>query len=209
MDAETVKRLALKMLTNRNAVPVLVDLDPFLTDVANASANPGRKWPVRMTDWCMAQGLGTESLDALRDSLKDDVVRADERAERERAIEAYKRFAERLKGLAYGVESQLKFGPDYASEWVRKANIGAERLKGGGVMKWDSERQLCEVFRQHVESEGGVTVYNESAGWDMLLVREFDGFQTGVQAKLKANLDVLWQVVNTRRNRKLRMKLRC
>lgn len=39
------------------------------------------------------------------------------------------------------------------------------------------------------------TVYAETAGWDLLLVRQADGFQIGVEAKLSLNAKVLCQVL--------------
>jgi len=41
----------------------------------------------------------------------------------------------------------------------------------------------------------GWTVYAETAGWDLLLVRPADGFQIGVEAKLRLNVEVLCQAI--------------
>lgn len=57
-----------------------------------------------------------------------------------------------------------------------------------------SESALCESWAAAVRAEGW-TVYPETSGWDLLAVRE--GTQVGVQAKLKANLDVLAQAVTS------------
>lgn len=43
------------------------------------------------------------------------------------------------------------------------------------------------------------TVYAETAGWDLLLVRQADGFQIGVEAKLSLNAAVLCQVIEHER----------
>lgn len=59
-------------------------------------------------------------------------------------------------------------------------------------MPYTSEAELCLAFaaecRQH-----GWTIYPESQGWDMLLVR--GKTQVGVQAKLQANIQVLLQAL--------------
>lgn len=54
-----------------------------------------------------------------------------------------------------------------------------------------TEVDLCAAFLAALPA--GWTAYNETAGWDILLVRAGDGFQIGVQAKLKFNLAVLHQ----------------
>jgi hypothetical protein len=121
-------------------------------------------------------------------------------------------------------------------EWIeRHQNVYrrfvdmAREAKRRGRRRW-STKAMIEVYRWEqsgaVDAVDGFKFKNayfqglrrirrrrhglqRTAGWDMLLVREFDGFQTGVQAKLKANLEVLWQVVNPPMQPKLRMKLRC
>jgi hypothetical protein len=63
-------------------------------------------------------------------------------------------------------------------------------------MTFETERDLCDKFREEwFVHEEGTVVYNETAGWDMLVVRA-NGEQAGVQAKLRANLDVLYQAVH-------------
>lgn len=125
MDAETLKRLALKTLTVKESARVLVDLDPVLADLATAVANPARRWTLRLTDWCNSMRLPTDTLDNLRIGLVKEINDANQRAERDRATDAYKRFARTLKGLGDGLEQQLKFGPDYACDWLRKTDLPA------------------------------------------------------------------------------------
>jgi hypothetical protein len=55
-----------------------------------------------------------------------------------------------------------------------------------------SEAALCESFAASARADGW-TVYPETSGWDLLLVK--DGVQVGVQAKLRPNLDVLAQAI--------------
>lgn len=56
------------------------------------------------------------------------------------------------------------------------------------------EEELCQGFKEIVEKVGGV-VYAETAGFDMLVVGP-DGLQIGIEAKLRANVDVLVQALN-------------
>lgn len=62
---------------------------------------------------------------------------------------------------------------------------------------FSSESALCEVLRT-VTKELGWLAYPETSGWDLILVRPLDGLQVGVQAKLRANLDVLHQALPPR-----------
>lgn len=55
-----------------------------------------------------------------------------------------------------------------------------------------SERELCENFAA-TAAEQNWTVYPETFGWDLLIVR--DGVQVGVQAKRTANLAVVAQAL--------------
>lgn len=57
-----------------------------------------------------------------------------------------------------------------------------------------TEVELCTWF-QGVAQEQGYTVYNEWADYDQLLVAT-DGTQIGVEAKLRANSEVLSQAIN-------------
>lgn len=58
--------------------------------------------------------------------------------------------------------------------------------------KFNKETDLCRVFVEAVPK--GWTVYNETGGYDILLVRDEDGFQIGIEAKLKLNAKVICQV---------------
>lgn len=53
------------------------------------------------------------------------------------------------------------------------------------------EVQLCSAFMASLPE--GWTPYAETGGFDILLVRSLDGFQIGVQAKLKLNAKVIRQ----------------
>jgi len=55
-----------------------------------------------------------------------------------------------------------------------------------------SEEELCSWFGE-LATKDGWTVYPETAGWDLLLVK--DHVQIGVEAKLRANVDVLAQAL--------------
>lgn len=60
-----------------------------------------------------------------------------------------------------------------------------------------TEVELCSRFVAQVDQkEWGV--YAETQGWDLLLVRREDGFQIGIQAKLKLNLKVIDQTIEYR-----------
>lgn len=56
-----------------------------------------------------------------------------------------------------------------------------------------TEVDLCAAFIAALPK--GWTAYAETAGWDILLVRSEDGFQIGVQAKLKLNAHVVSQAL--------------
>lgn len=58
---------------------------------------------------------------------------------------------------------------------------------------WESEAALCAGFVAALPE--GWTAYAETAGWDLLLVRDADGFQVGVEAKLRLNAKVLVQAL--------------
>jgi len=57
------------------------------------------------------------------------------------------------------------------------------------------ESDLCAAFIAVVPE--GWTAYPETAGWDILLVRNDDGFQIGVEAKLKLSAKVLRQAIES------------
>lgn len=60
------------------------------------------------------------------------------------------------------------------------------------------ESDLCGAFIKAVGEERW-TAYAETGGFDILLVRKTDGFQIGIQAKLKLNASVLAQSVEESR----------
>lgn len=57
--------------------------------------------------------------------------------------------------------------------------------------KFAKETDLCAHFLGGIKK--GWTAFAETAGWDILLVREKDGFQIGIEAKLRLNAEVLCQ----------------
>lgn len=56
-----------------------------------------------------------------------------------------------------------------------------------------SEVDLCAQFLAAIGDDW--TPFAETQGWDILLVRKSDGFQIGIEAKLKLNLDVINQAI--------------
>jgi hypothetical protein len=60
-----------------------------------------------------------------------------------------------------------------------------------------SEAEMCARFLSAVPKEW--TVYNECAGWDILLSRNADGFQVGIEAKLQCNDHVVRQALERNR----------
>jgi len=56
-----------------------------------------------------------------------------------------------------------------------------------------TETDLCAAFLAAVPDTW--TAWKEHAGWDILLVRKADGFQIGIEAKLKCNATVLQQAL--------------
>lgn len=56
-----------------------------------------------------------------------------------------------------------------------------------------TEADLCARFLSSIPDEW--TAYKEWAGWDILLVRKEDGFQIGIEAKLRLNAKVLTQAL--------------
>ncbi len=59
---------------------------------------------------------------------------------------------------------------------------------------YEREVDLCAAFVAALDDKW--TPYAETAGWDLLLVRKADGFQVGIQAKLKLNPLVLGQALD-------------
>lgn len=78
--------------------------------------------------------------------------------------------------------------------------------RGSEDGKWETEAAMCAAFiaeigrdtfsRQKKPAEW--TAYPESCGWDILLVRNVDGFQIGIEAKLRMGLPVLNQAIESR-----------
>ncbi len=65
------------------------------------------------------------------------------------------------------------------------------------ITAWASEAQMCAEFIKAVannRNNGTWTVYPETGGWDILLVRE-DGVQVGIEAKLRLNDTVIMQAL--------------
>ena len=62
------------------------------------------------------------------------------------------------------------------------------------VPMFATEADLCAAFMADAKRHSW-TPYPETAGWDILLVRNSDGCQIGIQAKLKLNAKVLCQAV--------------
>lgn len=57
-----------------------------------------------------------------------------------------------------------------------------------------TEREMCAAFIAAIDKRIWIP-YPETQGWDILLVRKTDGFQIGIQAKLKLNADVINQAI--------------
>ena len=68
-------------------------------------------------------------------------------------------------------------------------------MKTGREVKFEKEVDLCSAFLSCIPE--GWTPYAETGGFDILLVRKSDGFQIGVEAKLKLNAKVIAQVAET------------
>lgn len=58
-----------------------------------------------------------------------------------------------------------------------------------------TEVDLCRRFLEAIGQDW--TAYAETSGWDILLVRKDDGFQIGIEAKLKLNLHVISQAIES------------
>lgn len=66
-------------------------------------------------------------------------------------------------------------------------------MKQAPDYKYELEVDLCTAFIDHLPE--GWTPYPETAGFDILLVRKEDGFQIGVEAKLRLNAEVILQAL--------------
>jgi hypothetical protein len=62
--------------------------------------------------------------------------------------------------------------------------------------EFNSEAEMCAAFIAWLARFPGWTAFAETEGWDILLVHA-DGTQIGVQAKLKCNIKVLEQAVDS------------
>jgi hypothetical protein len=58
-----------------------------------------------------------------------------------------------------------------------------------------SEVDLCSAFLAAFDQRAWVA-YPETCSWDILMVRKADGFQVGIQAKLKLNTDIINQALD-------------
>ena len=65
-------------------------------------------------------------------------------------------------------------------------------------MPFSTEIELCRSFVEALP--GGWIAYPEWDGWDILLVRCADGFQIGIEAKLRLNAEVLNQAIEDGRS---------
>lgn len=66
-------------------------------------------------------------------------------------------------------------------------------MKKRAPKSFATEVELCAAFLDCVKRIGGWTAYAETAGHDILLVRDSDGYQLGIQAKLRIGTDVINQ----------------
>lgn len=80
-----------------------------------------------------------------------------------------------------------------AERMSREEMIESLKKKPGKkkVAKFDKETDLCAAFIASLPDEW--QAYPESGGFDILLVRKEDGFQIGIEAKLKLNAKVICQ----------------
>lgn len=62
-------------------------------------------------------------------------------------------------------------------------------------VQFPTEAALCEMFIRNMRAMGGWTIYPETAGFDILLVRDATGHQLGVEAKLQLNAKVASQIL--------------
>lgn len=70
-------------------------------------------------------------------------------------------------------------------------------MKPKKIKHFATEAALCSAFVAALDDRW--TPFAETAGWDLLLVRVADGFQIGVQAKLRLNPFVLAQALDETR----------
>jgi hypothetical protein len=58
-----------------------------------------------------------------------------------------------------------------------------------------TEAALCDTFAQDLQEQGGWTICPETAGFDLLCVRDDTGHPLGVEAKLSLNAKVADQIL--------------
>jgi hypothetical protein len=61
--------------------------------------------------------------------------------------------------------------------------------------RFPTEASLCDLFIADMREMGGWTIYPETAGFDILMVRDATGHQVGVEAKLSLNAKVADQIL--------------
>lgn len=66
-------------------------------------------------------------------------------------------------------------------------------MKKSAIKPFGTEAELCKAFIESIGDEW--VAYAETCDWDILLVRKADGFQIGIQAKLKLNAHVISQTL--------------
>ena len=85
-----------------------------------------------------------------------------------------------------------------AKAWTRRRWNGPDGAGRGNMeTTFAREADLCSTFLALVPDSW--LVYAETGGFDILLVRKEDGFQIGVQAKLRLNAKVVCQALETGR----------
>jgi hypothetical protein len=107
-----------------------------------------------------------------------------------------------------GVKEAIGFGPHHiagTAEAQQRRRWDADETddrqgEPGGLSRrtnpYTKETDLCAAFIAALPK--GWVAFNETMGWDSLLVRVADGCQVGIQAKLRLNAGVLCQAAETR-----------
>lgn len=72
------------------------------------------------------------------------------------------------------------------------------------MKKYRYEYQMCDDFIE--KNKDHFDIYPECYGYDMLLFSKIDEVQIGVQAKLKNNLQVIYQILDNTENMNLKLK---
>ncbi len=76
-----------------------------------------------------------------------------------------------------------------------KRSRPTRKKKSRRKAEFASEHEMCAHFIQKLPKEW--IAYPEWANWDILLVRKTDGFQVGIEAKLRLNAKVISQAAET------------